>query len=265
MRVHHLDCCTMCPVGGSWLNGHDHLAGHVLLIEGAEGLVLVDSGIGTRDVDRPARLGLGFERVVRPVLDLEATARHQVRRLGFDPRDVRHVICTHLDVDHAGGIADFPEAEVHVLSAEHRAALHPSLHDRVRYRADHFAHGPRWRLHDPTGEAWMGFAAVRDAGLGPDLLLVPLVGHTHGHMGVAVRTGTGWLLHCGDAYFHRREVDPEDGGCPPGLRLIQRLDAVDRRRVRENKARLRELRRSNADIRTVCAHDPVELDGCRSA
>ena len=29
--------------------------------------------------------------------------------------------------------------------------------------------------------------------------MVPLVGHTPGHTGVAVETAKGWLLHCGDA------------------------------------------------------------------
>jgi glyoxylase-like metal-dependent hydrolase (beta-lactamase superfamily II) len=37
---------------------------------------------------------------------------HQVQRLGFDPRDVRHIVLTHLDFDHAGGLDDFPHATV---------------------------------------------------------------------------------------------------------------------------------------------------------
>jgi len=34
-----------------------------------------------------------------------------------------------------------------------------------------------------------------------DVLLIPLPGHSRGHCGVAVKTGEGWLLHCGDAYL----------------------------------------------------------------
>ena len=42
----------------------------------------------------------------------------QIQRLGFDPRDVRDIVLTHLDFDHAGGLCDFPEARVHLLGAE---------------------------------------------------------------------------------------------------------------------------------------------------
>jgi glyoxylase-like metal-dependent hydrolase (beta-lactamase superfamily II) len=34
-------------------------------------------------------------------------AFEQVRALGFAPNDVRHVLLTHLDRDHAGGLSDF--------------------------------------------------------------------------------------------------------------------------------------------------------------
>jgi hypothetical protein len=37
---------------------------------------------------------------------------------------------------------------------------------------------------------------------------------------VAVNTGEGWLLHCGDPYFHYDEVATRPS-CPPGLRLIE--------------------------------------------
>ncbi len=60
MRIHHLDCCTMCPVGRSAVNGEGSLferglmVSHCLLIEtDSAGLVLVDSGIGSADVRVP--------------------------------------------------------------------------------------------------------------------------------------------------------------------------------------------------------------------
>ena len=52
-----------------------------------------------------------------------------------------------------------------------------------------------WRVY-PTGggERWIGFEAVRDLeGVPPEFLLVPLIGHTFGHAGVAsstARTGS---------------------------------------------------------------------------
>ncbi|MFK0023778.1 MBL fold metallo-hydrolase [Streptomyces sp. NPDC090798] len=94
---------------------------HCLLVEtDRDGLVLVDSGIGTQDVARPEEsLGPGFLGRAQPVLDLAETALHQVTALGFRPEDVRHVVLGHLHLDHAGGLPDFPWARVHLSEAEH--------------------------------------------------------------------------------------------------------------------------------------------------
>ena len=53
----------------------------------------------------------------------EETAAHQIAALGYSLDEVRHIVLTHLDLDHAGGMADFPRAQVHVLAAEHNAAF----------------------------------------------------------------------------------------------------------------------------------------------
>jgi glyoxylase-like metal-dependent hydrolase (beta-lactamase superfamily II) len=69
-----------------------------------------------------------------------------------------------------------------------------------------------------------------------EILLVPLAGHTHGHAGVAVPDGTGWLLHCGDAYFHHDEVTTPPR-CPSGLRAFQNLVQADGKLRRQNQER----------------------------
>ena len=96
---------------------------HCLVIEGNDGLVLVDTGLGTEDVADPRRrLGSMFVGVTRPRLDPGQTALAHVERLGFRREDVRHIIPTHLDLDHVGGLSDFPAASVHVFAPELRAA-----------------------------------------------------------------------------------------------------------------------------------------------
>jgi glyoxylase-like metal-dependent hydrolase (beta-lactamase superfamily II) len=99
---------------------------------------------------------------------------------------------------------------VHVFEAEREAAVNPSLRDRMRYRAAHVAHGPRWVTHAVDGDSWLGFDAVRVLpGIEAEIALIPLPGHSRGHTGVAVRDGERWLLHCGDTYFHHGEMaDP---------------------------------------------------------
>lgn len=277
MKVHHLDCCTMCPFPRRLVNGDGSLferglmCAHVLLVETpASGLLLVDTGVGLADVADPAgRLGrpfvvaTGFHGAT-PAM----TAIEQVRARGFDPRDVRHVVPTHLDLDHAGGLPDFPWAKVHVHVAEKAAALSPTTFmEKERYRRGHFAHGPDFVIYERTGEAWMGLPAVHDlAGLPPEILAVPLPGHTRGHACIAVRTKERWLLHAGDAYFHRATLDGGTSAVPFGLRLFERNAAIDYARVRANHARLAELSRAHReDVTVFSAHDPVELDALRAA
>ena len=234
---------------------------HCLLVEAGESLVLLDTGYGTADCRDPrANLGGPFTRIFRPRGDLAETAIEQVRALGFDPADVRNVAATHLDLDHAGGLPDFPGADVHVFAPEQRAALAPSLRERLRYPRSHFAHGPRWAVHEAGGDRWFGFESIRVMeGVGAEIALIPLVGHTRGHVAIAVRDGDGWLLHCGDAYYHHDEVaDPPR--TPGALGAFAVAVAHDNRARRRNLERLRELAREHGDeVRLVCAHDPVEL------
>lgn len=252
----------MCPVARSLLNDHGKFICHVLLVETNDGLVLVDRGMSAADFERPdERLG-AVHRLMRPLADPEETAVRQVERLGFARTDVRHIVVTHLDIDHAGGLSDFPDALVHVHQREHEAAFRPrDLRDRVRYRRAQFTHGPRFERYEVTGEPWFGFEAVRDLrGLPPEILLVPLHGHSRGHSGVAVDTGSGWLLHCGDAYFYHKEVEIPPSA-PLGVRIFQTSVEVDRRARLGNQARLRHLKREHgAEVRPFSAHDPSELE-----
>src|ERR1700683_4823831 len=189
--------------------------------------------------DRSARLPLpadrgsrrarpGRHRLRPPQLDPARTAISQIRALGLDPRDVRHILLTHLDLDHAGGLPDFPHADVHLLGRELAAASKPRWNERPRYVAAHWSHGPRWVQHEARGEQWFGFDSVRPLPNSDDeILLVPLPGHTFGHTGVAIRRSDRWLLHCGDAYFHHGLVQTPPH-CPVGLRLVEAFDEVDR-------------------------------------
>ena len=275
MRVHHLNCGTFCPAGGRLMDGRSHgltgrLICHCLLVETEQGLVLVDTGLGSRDMRAPfPRLSRLYANLLNIRFDPEQSAIRQVERLGFAARDVRHIVLTHLDFDHAGGLDDFPEAAVHLLDAEAEAALHhrTGFVAERRYRPQQWGDTARWRRYRPQGEPWFGFEAVRGLeGLPPEILLVPLVGHSLGHAGVAVRTGAGWLLNAGDAYFHRDEIGPHAHRCPAGLRGYQRLMEASRPDRLRNQGRLRELAAARAgEVRIMCSHDAALLDQIAAA
>lgn len=272
MKLHHLNCGTCCPAGGRLFDGTSngvlgHIVCHCLLIESEQGLVLVDTGFGTRDIAEPhQRLSEFFLKLNNIQLRPAETAIAQVRALGFDPADVRHIVVTHLDFDHAGGLQDFPNATVHVTGREKEVADEQAGGAFVgtrRYRPQQWDGVNDWRLYPlGGGEPWFGFDAVRDLkGLPPEILLVPLAGHTWGHSGVAIAQAGGWLLHAGDAYFYRGEVGAEAYVCPPGMRGYQRMMEVDRAARLANQKKLRRLSLDYGDeVRIFCAHDAVEFD-----
>lgn len=267
VRIHHLNCGTLCPHSARLINGANgwlhaaELVCHCLLIETAAGLVLVDTGIGSADIRQPQQLGRAFLQSSRPRLDHQETALAQIRALGFRPEDVRHIIVTHLDLDHAGGLPDFPTAAVHVFAPELAAMLNPTPRERERYCPAQIAHGPNWVPHHLEGERWFGFESVRALpGVLDEVLLVPLLGHTRGHCGVAVQDAEGWRLHCGDAYFYHGLMDLERPHTTAGLALVERLTQTNGRMRLHNQERLRQLLRHHGEeVRVFCAHDPVEL------
>ena len=272
MRIHHLSCGTFCPRMQRWLQGSGGLFApaempcHCLLVETeSSGLVLVDTGLGLQDVRNPVERIGASRYVMKPILEESNTAARQVEALGFSRQDVRHIVLTHLDFDHAGGLGDFPGARVHLLADEKNAALDPRTRlERSRYRDYQWDHDPIWCPYEPTGEPWRGFEAVRALeALPPEILMLPLPGHTRGHAGVAIDVGGDWLIHAGDAYFHRGEME-QPQRCPGGMRLYQKMIAVDSKQRLANLERLRQLRYEHDDVQVFCAHDPDELRALQS-
>lgn len=261
MKIHHMNCGSVRTIEATYPGPQPAPAvNHCLLVETPDdGLVLVETGLGLDDVRDPAgTLGTEWVEMADPALDEEETAVRQVARLGYAPSDVRHILLTHLDVDHSGGLPDFPDARVHVLASELEAAR--SEAPSRRYRPAHWAHEPQWITYGPEpGEEWFGFTALQPKGLGPEIKLVPLGGHTAGHTGVAVRDGDRWLLHCGDAYYYHREVGPLKE-THPLLDAVQTSSQVHRDLRLGTRARLRELLRDHGDdVELFSAHDPWEL------
>jgi len=240
------------------------MVAHVLLVERDEGLLMVDSGFGTGDLADPGRLGKPFHVIVRPTLDPGETALARVKALGFGPADVTDIVVTHLDIDHAGGLGDFPDARVHVLQAELDAVGRQPLRHRSRNAPAQWAHDVRWQTHAEPDDTWYGFPAI--TALGDDIVLIPLPGHTDGQAGVAVRDDSGhWLLHAGDAFFDGRQMETPPS-CHRGLAGFQRFTATSERTRRDTLERLQALAAGHGDeVTVICAHDKRQYDALAGA
>ncbi len=76
------------------------------------------------------------------------------------------------------------EAEREAAEKERRGFI-----AKRRYRPVQWDDVRDWRTYADGGERWFGFDNVRSLdGLPPEILMVPLPGHTAGHAGIAVHT-----------------------------------------------------------------------------
>ncbi len=253
MSIYHLNCGPLRPhfVRINSLT-------YCLLVQTNDGFVLVDTGFGTRDLTEPSFLMRAFGWLLRVPHDLEITAVKQVEKMGLNREDVRHIVMTHLHPDHAGGLPDFPNAQVHLHALELETSRHPALTVQRFYDRSHWQHGPRWVPHQEPKEGggkWFGFDSIPiQPGLSPDIRLIPLQGHTYGHCGVAVETPNGWLLHCGDGtypFYH-------DGH--PNQPIDSPPDWLVRWALGPHTPRLKKLVKEHGDeVQLVCSTDYVSF------
>lgn len=280
--VHHLNCATMCPVAGYLLGRNawrGRMVAHCLLVETErDGLVLVDTGFGTRDVSGASGLSRSFRALCGPTLSHAETAVAQVQALGYAPTDVEHIVITHLDLDHAGGLTDFPHAKVHLHAREHAAAMaRKHVKEQQRYLAAHWAHRPKWEVYSEDGDTWRGLPAVtRLRGIDADIGLLPMHGHTRGHSAVIVRAPGAergeasstrgedrWLVHAGDAYYHRSAIEGDGTKVPVGFAALERAFEMNAAARRASLGALRQLAASYRDVEVFCAHDEREYAALR--
>jgi glyoxylase-like metal-dependent hydrolase (beta-lactamase superfamily II) len=174
------------------------------------GRVLIDTGlhasVAVKPVESLGRVGTLVFRNIQ--MDPSQAVPAQLRELGIEPRDVRTVVMTHLHIDHASGISEFPDATFVVSRAEWEAATSQGqLHGYVTRQFDHAFN---YRLIDFDGadtSSFAGFARSFDLFGDGSVRVVYTPGHTLGHMSVVVRTAGGEVLVAGDAIHMRRNLD----------------------------------------------------------
>ncbi len=257
MNVHHLNCGSLYP---RYPRGTQSIL-YCLLAETNDGLLLVDSGFGIQDYQNPTWFtrifisSLGMPRLV------EETAVYQVERLGYSKNNVKHIVLTHLHCDHAGGLRDFPHAQVHVHKLEYEAIRSPKGFTARFYDPAQWSHDPKWVIHEAVNALdWFGFPSIRiQEGMSPQVRLIPLPGHTPGHCGVAIETSQGWLFHCGDATypFYQQNV-PLAPFQPLPAYVMSPPKWLEKNLIGENTPRLRDLYNHHSDkIQLICSNDVI--------
>jgi len=220
----------------------------VAVVERRDGLVLIDAGWSRRTCAFPDDdPGLVLRHLLGLDVKPEDAIASQLLSLGYNPGDVKHIVATHLHLDHVGGAFDFPLATLHVAAPEW-----PSLGlGRLRGYVPELKTRDRVALHDYDGPGALGFASSHDLFGDGSVLLLDARGHSTGSAAVAVRLADGWALHAGDAaYFADEYRDPT----PRRPSLSQRISSWNFGIQQGTFARLRAAE-AEPGVRVVLSHD----------
>jgi glyoxylase-like metal-dependent hydrolase (beta-lactamase superfamily II) len=206
------------------------------LIHHPDGDVIVDGG-NPLEVARDAHAHWGalasqFEVHMRE--DQHCAA--QLSHLGVAPASIRHIVQTHLHIDHTGALGHFPDADVVVHARELEAAMAAEAAEWGYVRADYDRPELRWRQAEGDLDLY-GDGVIQ-------LLETP--GHSAGHMSVLVSLPqTGPILLTADASDNRRQWDGRDH-----VRAL-----FSREHAARSMARLRSIATETGAM-IVFGHDP---------
>lgn len=202
------------------------------LIRHPAALVLVDCGMHG-DLAHPGEYLDLVSRFFGVGLPRDQLIGSALEAVDVDPAEVDVVILSHLHFDHAGGLAQIPNARVVVQEDEWAAGADDDL-----VAANAFIPGDYRLGHDVMPVR--GHHDLFGDGL---VTCVPTPGHTPGHQSVRVRLADREIVLCGDcAYF---ESTLAGGPLPP----IGHDEAAQRRSIEH----LRDLGRAGAEL--VPGHD----------
>jgi N-acyl homoserine lactone hydrolase len=160
---------------------------------------------------------------------------NQLAALGLSPRDIRYLVCTHFDQDHAGGHDAFPDAEL-IVQRRHIEAARSGNPRFERMRA-HWDHPSlRYRLIDG------------DTTLLPGVELIETSGHVPGHQSVLMRLPQiGPVLLAIDAVIQAVRFDADVHELGP--------HDMDLASVRASTRKLLEIARREEAALVVFGHD----------
>ena len=207
---------------------------YAFAIEHPEGVIVVGTGesAGASEPGYFPRWHPVFRLAVREWVEPEQEIGPQLEQLGIRPNDVRRVVMTHLHTDHAGGLHHFPNSEILVTPAE--IAYASGRQGLLRGYPNN--RWPAW--FDPTPldlrpEPYGPFPESLRLTRGGDVTIVPLPGHSPGHVGVFVEDGDHSVFLAGDSSYTQ---DLLLRGTVDGVAPDEQAERITNQRIRDHIA-----------------------------
>lgn len=177
----------------------------------AAGPVLIDTGLHPScAIDPKQNLGRVGSRAFGGLeMDSKQAVSEQLRTRGIQAGDVKIVVMTHLHIDHASAMSEFPNATF-LFSAREWEAATDKRGWQHGYRTRQFDHGFDYRTLDferADTDSYATFGRSFDLLGDGSIRAVYTPGHTHGHMSVVLRlAGEREAVVAGDAIYTMRAL-----------------------------------------------------------
>lgn len=246
IRLYMFGCGTLKTITASikMNQGHDPYEIPVpwFLLTHPRGNIVIDGGNAAEvAVDKRAHWGAICD-VYDPIMTPDDACLPQLQQAGFDPKDVRFVLQSHLHLDHTGAIGRFPNATHIVQRCEYEYAYTPDWFAAGGYiRKDFDKPGLKWQFLDGKHD---DFHDVYGDGV---IRTVFSPGHAPGHQSFLVTLpNSGPMLLTIDAAY---TMDHWEEKALPGF-LASTVDTV------RSVAKLRALA-DKTGATVVTGHDPV--------
>jgi len=213
------------------------------LLDTDTGWVLLDTGINPDIIRDPAKCREHYldRGMTVPVVRPEHEMERQFSEIGIGFDDVRHVILSHLHLDHSGYLGKFPHARISIQRREHDFAFGGAA-GYAYFPSDYSDPRLDWHLVDGDWEAQ------------PGLTLLDTRGHTPGHQSAIVELPNSTLVLPFDAGDLQENFDFE---------ILPGESCDDEAAL----AAIRRLKRITADrdAKMILFHDPVAIQTLRLA
>jgi glyoxylase-like metal-dependent hydrolase (beta-lactamase superfamily II) len=219
------------------------------------GAILVDTGLHPSiATDGKENFGGLATRVANPDLEAGEDVPAQLRKRGLDPGEIPVVVMTHLHLDHASAISEFPNSTIIVSETEWRSSSTDSALLNG-YRRRHFDYAFDYRTvdFDRGGiDSYSSFGRCFDLYGDGSIRLAYTPGHSAGHMSVICHLKERDFVIGGDTTYTAAQLE---GNAPLAPR------PYDAHNYRRSLQELKLFKREYPDAIVTSGHDPEFFAG----